>query len=364
MQVRFKMRRASSLLYSVGIWLFAGGFYALVRFYGTHESSDWITSDRATILIWALGSTLFGVTYWLSQQVANSRRFRQRSYGFLILFKALALVGMTVVMVLITRISAYLLGNISPEEIVPTFLLRLSSKPVLIFSIYVFVTAAIAGFISQMRMMIGSRVLWDLMRGKYHHPQQETRIFMFLDLKSSTELAETLGHIKFSRLIRDCFSDLTDSALRHDVEIYQYVGDEAVLTWRIDDGVLNSNCLFTYFDFVNSLHARRDYYIFEYGLMPNFKAGVNLGPVTVAEIGLIKREIAYHGEAIITASRIEGCCNDYAQNLLVSESLKGFVDADNRLRFTPMGRLTLKGKSQETMLYAVDNVIHTSSGSR
>ena len=42
----------------------------------------------------------------------------------------------------------------------------------------------------------------------------------------------------------------------------------------------------------------------EFGIIPEFKAGVNGGDIKVAEVGDIKREIAYHGDVINTAVRI------------------------------------------------------------
>ncbi len=110
-------------------------------------------------------------------------------------------------------------------------------------------TAMVFSFIRQMITQVGGRVLLNLIMGKYRHPKQEERIFMFLDLKSSTTIAERLGHAQFSRLLQDCFQDLTDTTIKHDVEIYLYVGDEAVLTWKAADGIRNVSCISAYYDF-------------------------------------------------------------------------------------------------------------------
>jgi len=44
-----------------------------------------------------------------------------------------------------------------------------------------------------------------------------------MDLKSSTYYAEQLGHFKYSRLIQDCFNDLSASVLKNKAQIYQFV---------------------------------------------------------------------------------------------------------------------------------------------
>ena len=64
------------------------------------------------------------------------------------------------------------------------------------------------------------------------HVKEEERIFLFLDMRSSTHIAESLGAMKYSQLVQDCFADLYQAVQQTGAHIYQYVGDEAVLTWK------------------------------------------------------------------------------------------------------------------------------------
>jgi len=133
---------------------------------------------------------------------------------------------------------------------------------------------------SQVNLMLGENKLAQLVKGKFYTPREEERIFMFLDLQASTHIAEKLGHIKYSMLIQDCFNDL-GVVVEDEAEIYQYVGDEAVLTWKIEDGVRNANCLNAFFNFRKQLEKKQDYYKPKYDYLPFFKAGVHAGIVTV-----------------------------------------------------------------------------------
>jgi hypothetical protein len=56
-------------------------------------------------------------------------------------------------------------------------------------------------------------------------------------------------YIRYSQLIQDCYYDLTDAVLSHEVKINQYVGDEVVLSWEIDKGIDHQNCLKTFFTY-------------------------------------------------------------------------------------------------------------------
>jgi adenylate cyclase len=196
--------------------------------------------------------------------------------------------------------------------------------------------------------------MFNLIMGKYHNPRVENRIFMFLDMKDSTTHAENLGHIKFSSLIQDSLNDLTSAIIEHKVEVYQYVGDEAVLTWNPVNGFENANCLQVYYTFKQTLNSRKEYYENTYGFVPFFKAGAHLGEVTVSEVGIIKREIAYHSDVLNTAARIQGKCNEFEAELLISETLKNEMENNKYYRFEHIGGISLKGKQQLVNIYKVN----------
>ena len=177
-------------------------------------------------------------------------------------------------------------------------------------------------FILQVSDKFGQGVLVNFLLGKYHQPKEELRIFMFMDLKSSTTYAESLGHIKYSQFIQDCFYDITDVITKHDAKIYQYVGDEVVLSWNLEEGIANGHCINTFFAYDALIRAKKDYYQQKYGVVPEFKAGLHLGKVTVAEVGEIKKELAFHGDAINTAARIQSKCNQLQKRMLVSDAIK------------------------------------------
>jgi adenylate cyclase len=177
---------------------------------------------------------------------------------------------------------------------------------------------------------------------------------MFLDLQSSTKHAENLGHIEYSKMIQDCFNDL-GIVIENEAEIYQYVGDEAILTWKLKDGLSDQNCLNAYFNFKERLDKRKEHYLNNYNCTPHFKAGMNAGIVTVAEVGKFKKEIAYHGDTINTAARIQGKCNELKQEFLVSESLKSKLSTTSFV-FDKLGSIALKGKEMQIPLYAVQQI--------
>jgi adenylate cyclase len=208
-------------------------------------------------------------------------------------------------------------------------------------------------FILQVSDKFGQGVLISFLLGKYHRPKEDDRIFMFMDLKSSTTYAEKLGHIKYSQFIQDCFFDITDVITKYDAKIYQYVGDEVVLSWSIKEGIEHGHCINTFFAYDTLIKSKKNYYQNKYGIIPEFKAGLHLGKVTVAEVGEIKKELAYHGDVLNTAARIQGKCNDFQKRLLISESMKTKLENQHLFDFSGIGDVRLKGKAKSLNLYVV-----------
>ena len=199
----------------------------------------------------------------------------------------------------------------------------------------------------------GKHNFLKMLLGTYRKPQEEQRIFMFLDLKDSTTIAENLGHFKYSQFIQECFYDLNEIVPKHDAEIYQYVGDEAVLTWNYKKGLANNNCVSFYFSFQQKLQSKDDYYLEKFGVKPKFKAGLHGGKLIVAEVGTIKKELAYHGDVINTAARIQALCNDYNELLMISETLLNELAVDSSVDLKEIGEISLKGKEKLLNLFGV-----------
>jgi adenylate cyclase len=223
-----------------------------------------------------------------------------------------------------------------------------------VFFIFFMVTSFVISFFQLITQYFGKKVILNLVVGKYFRPFEEYRIFMFLDMRDSTTIAEQLGTIQYSRFIQDCFRDFTQVILKYQPEVYQYVGDEVVLTWLPETGLPNFNCLHACFYFNQLLQAKKDYYLDEYGVLPTFKAGAHIGRVRVAEIGTVRRDIAYHGDVMNTTARIQSQCNALGHLLLISEALwKELPRKSAGFQFHQIEQIALKGKELPVNLVGV-----------
>ena len=192
-----------------------------------------------------------------------------------------------------------------------------------------------------------------LLLGKYFNPRKEQRIFMFLDIRSSTTIAEQLGEEKYFGFVSDFFRDITSPVLAARGEFYQYVGDEAVISWKMHRGLSNANCLRCFFAIQDHIASKANHYQQAYGVVPEFKAGVHAGPVTAGEIGVVKKDVVFSGDVLNTTARIQAECNKLGSDLLVSNELLNQIDRIDGLAVRSVGELELRGKSKPVAISAV-----------
>jgi adenylate cyclase len=220
------------------------------------------------------------------------------------------------------------------------------------FLAYFYLSGVIFNFFKGMRMRMGRMNFIRWFFGILSKPREEERIFMFIDMKSSTAIAEKIFHKKFSYLVQDIFNIMTVFGFYHG-EIYQYLGDGAIISWKVKSGILNCNYLKAYFAFRKRISGRERYFNRKYKLVPGFKAGVHVGHVMVLQVGQNRRDISYNGDTINTAARIESMCNEYQQDLLISEDLYKRTEDKDAYLFKEIGRIKLKGKRKSTGIYQV-----------
>ncbi len=223
------------------------------------------------------------------------------------------------------------------------------------FLVFFYFTCVINNTYKNMYKKIGIGIFFKWFFGSLNKPREEKRIFMFIDMKSSTTIAENLEHKKFSRLVQDVFNDMSMIYNYHG-EIYQYLGDGAIISWDVKNGVKNMNCIRSFFAFTRVIERRKRYYTRKYGDVPKFKAGLHVGKTMVLQVGSIRRDISYNGDVVNTTARIESKCNEYRKELLISGVLyEYFHDSDNSdFLFKEVdSSAALKGKKKKVEIYFV-----------
>ena len=205
----------------------------------------------------------------------------------------------------------------------------------------------------QISNKFGPGVFWKMALGTYYRPKTEDRIFMFLDLNSSTTIAEQLGNERYHDLLKEFFADITNSILDHGGEIYQYLGDGIIINWNTHADQRDLSCIHCFFDMRKEIKSHSDKYLNKFGVVPTFKAGLHSGKVVVGEIGIIKRDITYSGDVLNTCARIQGMCHELKSDVLVSNDFMKTVSLPAQFVSAAAGVFRLKGKEREVELYVL-----------
>lgn len=297
---------------------------------------------------------LVGTSIGLCEEFLFLERFRKKPYLFLLAFRTVVYsVVIAFHELLINSASNFLTANMSISESIHSAVFRENFPRDL--SIIALVSVISIAFL-QIRRLHRPGDLVKYVTGRYHLPEEVNKIFLFLDLKSSTAIAEKIGNTKYSSFLIDYFHDMTGAILMSKAEIYQYIGDEIILTWNFKNGVKDARCINCFFDILTAIEWNRDLYLKKYGVHPEFKAALHAGKVSVTWIGTIKKEIVYHGDVLNTTARIQEECNKYGQKFLISEYMLQNIELPEYLRSEFVAELQLKGKEKKVKIFGLKSI--------
>ena len=179
----------------------------------------------------------------VGEQVGFFTRFIKNSFTSKIIFKSIVyLFILTIFLLLLSFINTLFTHDAQSffklSSPVWTFFTNYSITGILL---YIASIVVITQFYAEFRENTGQDTLNNFFLGKYHHPVEEERIFMFLDMKSSTTIAENLGHVRYFNMLKEYFFDLSVAVIDYAGTIYQYAGDEMIICWKLKEGLKKNN---------------------------------------------------------------------------------------------------------------------------
>ena len=201
--------------------------------------------------------------------------------------------------------------------------------------------------------LLGGGVLVGLLTGRYHHPRREARVFMFADLQSSTSIAARLGELRYHAFLNRVFSDAARPVEHHRGVIYQYVGDEMVVTWPAEEGLRDWTCIRCALAVRAAFTEMEREYDREFGAAPRFRLALHTGTVVAGEVGDLRREIVYSGETVNTAARIEGAAKELGRELVASADVLRAAPLPADLVAESLGTHELRGRQEPLELFAI-----------
>jgi adenylate cyclase len=328
----------------LSISLFA--FYA----FATH-GFNWIALSTSLIISIPIG---VAIAFFETQALEFRRRHRRTQFWFYLLYRTLrvtvwfmALFFIIMLIVLWLRVNTF--ETIFPRSLYDFF----ATRKLFEFLGIALIISLVSNFMDELHRKLGRDAIYNLVFGKYHQVKQEDRLFLFIDLNHSTEIAEEMGELEFSHFLQDYYYDISEPIARYFGRVYQYVGDEVVVTWPLKKGLKFSVCVRCFFAIQKQIRRYAKQFEKRYGRVPEFKAALHGGNIVVSEVGKYKSEIAYHGDVLNTTARMLSKCHELGSDFIISDYIVEKVEVPRYMKVEPMGSFQLKGKQQEVELYSV-----------
>lgn len=298
---------------------------------------------------------LVGFSSWLLEDVIFYNYLSKKSLGVFFLWRILFVTILLVLVFLVTSIYHYhtkIVTDISEYfRLVKWFFFNRTALYLFLIGIII---SSYINFFKAIRQKVGFEKFIPIISGYYRSPKEEDRIFIFIDLISSTRYAELLGHEKYSAFLQECFKYLGILEIKYRAMQYQFVGDEVVLSWSAKDERNFRNAVKFYYEYVAILNSHANYFLKEFGIRPEFTASINSGKIMVSEVGTLKSELAFHGDVLNTAARIQKQCKSYKRPLLVTDRfIKRFEPVSHGYKMEWLSDDPLIGKSKRVGIYAV-----------
>jgi adenylate cyclase len=211
----------------------------------------------------------------------------------------------------------------------------------------------VVNVILQIDALLGRGVLASFVIGRYHRPREEERVFLFLDVVDSTGWAERLGGPRFLKLLDRLYTDIAEPIVAHRGDIHKYVGDEVIVTWLPKDALPRADCVKLPFAVRALLRANVDEYVAEFGAQPKLRFALHAGVVVSGELGNLKREIAFLGDAMNTTSRLFDAARERGVEIIASDALLSRLALPAGIAANPLGAVALRGKAEKLAVFAL-----------
>lgn len=287
-----------------------------------------------------IAGSLAGIEIFLLREGSSMKRLLRLPFVAVVALKTVAYTGVvSVFVILLPR----LLGQVPLERHAALVTIGVSLATTLIFVI----TLQVAG-------LLGRRTFRNLLLGRYRNPRAERRFFLFVDVIGSTAIFERLGALQAHRFLAAVFSATAEPVAACRGEIYQYIGDEIVVTWTEEEGRPEARPLRCYFLMEEALRGLQDMFHAQFAAEPGLRAALHLGEVIAGEVGEQRRAIVYHGDVMNTASRLEQATRDLGCRFIASADAVQALHSTDDYQLKDLGALKLRGRKEPIRAWAVE----------
>jgi adenylate cyclase len=179
---------------------------------------------------------------------------------------------------------------------------------------------------------------------------------LFSDIRGFTTISESIPEDALVSQLNQYFEQMVTAVNHHQGTLHKFIGDAIMAVWGdivsqspVEDAQRAVRAALDMCAQGDELNKR---WLLEGKPLFHTGVGLNFGEVVVGNIGATqRREFTVIGDAVNTASRLEGLTKHYRARVLVGESLAALLQDAFLLR--SVGNMVVKGKTKSVRVFAV-----------
>ena len=189
---------------------------------------------------------------------------------------------------------------------------------------------------------------------------------MFTDIQDFTTYTESINAKRLFGYLNEYFTALSQCVTEHNGTIDKYIGDSIMAMWGMPAKLENpcEEACESALAIRTASNRLRDLWTFRSEpLIFNTRIGLHFGEAIIGNVGASERfNYTIIGDTVNLASRLEGTNKAYGTTIIVSEDVIDQLKkekADYKFCFRMLGRVNVKGKLHQTIIYELQG--HRSS---
>jgi len=181
--------------------------------------------------------------------------------------------------------------------------------------------------------------------------QFDRATILFSDFKEFTPMSEAMSATDLVEELNACFEAFDTIITRHGVEKIKTIGDAYMAAGGLPDPKASTpidvvNAALDMQTFISTRKKERE----QHGLLAfDMRIGIHTGPVVAGIVGVKKFQYDIWGDTVNTANRMETLGEVGEVN--ISEATYQLIKSSSDLRFSPRGKVPVKGKGEMEMFF-------------
>jgi adenylate cyclase len=201
---------------------------------------------------------------------------------------------------------------------------------------------------------VDGRVRDRIISADGHLGESKEVAILFSDIRNFTPITESSPAQGIVEMLNTYFTAWDVVSDAHGGFIDKFIGDAVMIVFETRKGRDAARdavaCAVSMLGSLDSL--RQELVMRQLPVLWDIGVGISLGNVIMGNIGSERRRnYTVIGDTVNTASRLEAACKDHHRHLIVSQAVYERLDEKGKKRFSCLGDIPLKGKSETVHAY-------------